>query len=66
MLKGLLIAGALMMFGGGTAWINSAKRSSCTNPFFSKGFTVTLDGKRYEIGFRDDGVMVWREPEVKK
>jgi len=47
---------------GDTAWINSAKKSHSTNPFFSKGITVTLDNKKYEIGFRNDGMMVWREP----
>ena len=42
------------------AWINEFKKSSCTNPFWTKGFTVYGDGESFEIGFRGDGVMVWR------
>jgi hypothetical protein len=45
-----------------TVWLNSAQKSSCTNPFFTKGFTVFIDGQGYELGFRDDGIMVWKHP----
>ena len=58
-----LLALAVINRGDGVTWINEAEKSKCTNPFFSKGFTVFLEGKPYEIGFREDGIMVWRHPE---
>jgi hypothetical protein len=60
----LLIAIVLVcdMLAASVVWINAAQKSKCTNPFFSKGFTVFLDGKAYELGFRDDGAVVWKHP----
>lgn len=42
-------------------WINEAKSVKSTNPFFTKGIIITLDGRSLEIGFRNDGIMVWRD-----
>lgn len=60
-----LLAAYVVMSDMPTMWINEAKRSKCTNPFFTKGFTVFMDGMAYELGFREDGNVVWRHPEDK-
>ena len=57
-----MLALAAINLGDGVTWINEAEKSKCTNPFFSKGFSVFLDNKSYELGFREDGCVVWREP----
>jgi hypothetical protein len=43
----------------GTLWINT-KTVKSTNPFFSNGIVITVDGKKYELGFHEDGTVVWR------
>ena len=42
-----------------TLWINS-KTVKASNPFFTNGITITIDGKKYELGLREDGVVVWK------
>jgi hypothetical protein len=42
-----------------TLWINS-KTVKASNPFFTNGLTLTIEGKKYELGLREDGVVVWK------
>jgi hypothetical protein len=42
-----------------TVWVN-AQQTSVTNPFFGNGITVTTGGRSYEIGFREDGTVIWK------
>lgn len=42
-----------------TLWINS-KTVKSSNPFFTNGLIITIEGKKHELGFRDDGAVVWR------
>jgi hypothetical protein len=45
---------------GTVAWINEFERLRSSNPFITKGITIYADDKAYELGFRKDGVVVWR------
>lgn len=42
-----------------TLWINS-KIVKASNPLFTNGIIITIEGKKHELGFREDGVVVWR------
>ena len=42
-----------------TIWLNDQKMS-CSNVFITNGITLTIDGKKFEIGLREDGIVVWR------
>lgn len=42
-----------------TLWINT-KTVKASNPFFTNGITITIEGQKYEMGFREDGVVVWK------
>lgn len=43
-----------------TLWINS-RIVKASNPFFTNGITITVDGQKYELGLREDGIVVWKK-----